>query len=87
MSLLWVHDRPFSDKAMSQFAADMHELGKDALADEVRRVQGEVALLNVGYGDYWIVMPGRRMVLWRYESVLGLLGFKQSEFRHEQCTD
>jgi hypothetical protein len=86
IDLVWVHDRPFSDKAMKQFAADMHQLGKDDLADEVRKVQDDVALVNVGHGDYWIVMPDRRMVLWRYESVSGLLGFKQMQFMVRRCT-
>jgi hypothetical protein len=86
-SVLWVHDKSFSDKAMKEFSADMHEVGKDALADEVRQVQQDVALLNIGYGDYWIILPDRRMVLWRYESVSGLLGFKRPEISTRQCTD
>jgi hypothetical protein len=49
ISLLWVHNQSFSDKAMQNFAADMHALGKDGLANEVRRVQQDVALLNVSY--------------------------------------
>jgi hypothetical protein len=52
ISLLWVHNQSFSDKAMQNFAADMLALGKDGLANEVRRVQQDVALLNVSYGDY-----------------------------------
>jgi hypothetical protein len=67
ISLLWVHDQSLSDKAMRNFAADMHALGKGDLAEEVRRVQKDVALLNVSYGDYWLVLPDRRMVLWRYQ--------------------
>lgn len=87
ISLLWVHGQSFSDKAMQNFAADMHVLGNDGLAEEVRRVQQDVALLNVNYGDYWLVLPDRRMVLWRYESVMGLLGFAQSDFARHECTD
>ncbi len=59
---------------MQNFAADMHALRNDGLAEEVRRVQQDVALLNVNYGDYWLVLPDCRMVLLRYESVMGLLG-------------
>lgn len=87
VSLLWVHDSSFSDKAMQQFAADMHVLRKDTLANEVRKVQRDVAVLNVNYGDWWLVLPDQRMVLWRYQSVSGLLGFKQSQFSVKECTD
>jgi len=34
-----------SDKALQNFAADMHALGKDALVNEVRQVQSQVAVL------------------------------------------
>ncbi len=87
ISLLWVHDQSFSNKAMGNFAADMHALGKDGLAEEVRRVQHDVALLNVNYGDYWLVLPDRRMILWRYQSVMGLLGWAKSDFAVRECTD
>ncbi len=86
-TLLWVHDSSFSDKAMQNFAADMHKLGKDRLADEVRSVEHDVAVLNISYGDWWLVLPDKRMVLWRYESVSGLLGFKQSQFSANECAD
>jgi hypothetical protein len=87
ITLLWVHDVSLSDKGMRQFSADMHKLRKDALADEVRKVQRDVAVLNVSYGDWWLVLPDKRMVLWRYESVSGLLGFKQSQISAAECTD
>jgi len=86
-TLLWIHDKPLSDKALKNFAADMHALGKDSLADEVRQVQSQVAVVNVSYGDWWLVLPDRRMVLWRYESVMGLLGWKKSDFHEHDCTD
>jgi len=86
-SLLWVHDKSLSDKAIQNFAVDMHALGKDALVNEVRQVQSQVAVLNVSYGDWWLVLPDRRMILWRYESVMGLLGWKKSDFSARECTD
>ena len=86
-TLLWVHDKSLSDKALQNFAADMHVVGKDSLADEVRNVQSQVAVLNVSYGDWWLVLPDRRMILWRYESVMGLLGWKTSDFHERECTD
>jgi hypothetical protein len=87
MTLLWIHDKSLSDKALQNFAADMHALAKDSLANEVRQVQSQVAVLNVSYGDWWLVLPDRRMILWRYTSVMGLLGWKKSEFRERECTD
>jgi hypothetical protein len=86
-NLLWVHDKCLSDKALQNFAADMHTLGKDALVSEVRQVQSQVVVLNVSYGDWWLVLPDRRMILWRYESVMGLLGLKKSELHEHECTD
>jgi hypothetical protein len=65
----------------------MHTLGKDALVSEVRQVQSQVVVLNVSYGDWWLVLPDRRMILWRYESVMGLLGLKKSELHEHECTD
>jgi hypothetical protein len=85
--LFWVHDESLSDKALKNFAADMHAIKKDALANEVRKVQSQVAVLNIGYGGWWLVLPDRRMVLWRYDSKLGLLGHKASEFHVHECTD
>jgi hypothetical protein len=87
MTLLWVHDTSLSDKGMRQFANDMHRLHKEALAEDVRKAQHDVAVLNVSYGDWWLVMPDKRMILWRFESVMGLLGFKRSNFRPQECTD
>jgi hypothetical protein len=46
-----------------------------------------VAVLNVNYGDWWLVLPDRRMILWRYESVMGLLGWKKSDFHVHECTE
>jgi hypothetical protein len=46
-TLLWVHDRSLSDKALKNFAADMHKIGTDALANEVKQVESDVAVLNV----------------------------------------
>jgi hypothetical protein len=65
----------------------MHAIKKDALANEVRQVQSQVAVLNIGYGGWWLVLPDRRMVLWRYESKSGLVGHKASEFHVHECTD
>jgi hypothetical protein len=86
-TLLWVHDASLSNKGLSQFTKDMHLLHKDSLAAEVRGMQREIAVLNVSYGDWWLVLPDKRMVLWRYESVSGLLGFKASSLVVRECSD
>jgi hypothetical protein len=49
-TLLWVHDRSFSDKAFKNFVADMHKLGRDSLVNEVRQVQSDVSVINVSDG-------------------------------------
>ena len=87
VSVFWVHDRSFSDKAMRIFAADMDILEKGALASEVRAGQDDVALITVNYGDYWLILPDKRMILWRYTSVSGLLNFKPSDFNVRRCSD
>lgn len=56
---------------MSIFAADMRPKGKEALVGEVEAVQKDASLLLVGSGypkDYWIVMPDKRVVLWRFST-------------------
>lgn len=87
IQLLWVHDQSLGDKAMNLFAADMNAMGKSALADEVRAEQDKIALITIQYGDYWLVLPDERMVLWRYSSVSGLLNFKPSDFPFQRCSD
>ena len=82
-----MHDRSLSNKALKNFAADMHKIGTDALANEVKQVESDVAVLNVSQGDWWLILPDRRMILWRYESVAGLLGWKKSDFDERECTD
>jgi hypothetical protein len=87
VQLLWVHDRSFSEKGMEVFAADMAILGKDALASEVRAEQTEVAVMTVKYGDYWLILPDKRMILWRNASVSGLLNFKPFDLSIRRCSD
>jgi hypothetical protein len=87
VGLLWVHDRSFSEKAMNLFADDMNAIGKSSLVDEVRTEQNKIALITIQYGDYWLVLPDKRMVLWRYSSRSGLLNFKPSDFPFQRCSD
>jgi hypothetical protein len=86
--LMFVHGRSFGDKAVSVFARDMKAVKKEQLADEVRGVQNEVSLLLVGttYAEaYWLVLPDKRMVLWRYGGRSGLLNWSASDFITKEC--
>lgn len=69
--LRFVGDRSFSKKAMQLFAADMRLKGKESLVKEVEAVQDEVSLLSVGWNytrDYWLILPNKRIVLWRFDA-------------------
>ena len=72
----YVHNQSMGEKAMRVFAADMHKIGKDDLAQEIKAKDTEVVLLIVGmtYSEsYWILFPDKRLVLWRYGGPSGLL--------------
>jgi hypothetical protein len=87
--LSYVHDASLGDKAMGVFAEDMRRMGRRALADEVRAVQSEVALLIIGmryYESYWLVLPDRRLVLWRYRGGTGLLKWTMNDFVGTECS-
>jgi len=87
MYIRFVHDRSFSDKAMQNFTADMKHLGKEFLADEVARVQDKVALVFIDYGSYWIVLPDKRMILWRHYLPASFLKWTQADFTFKRCVD
>jgi hypothetical protein len=86
----YVHDLSIGAKAMSVFAADMGAIHRDDLVREVAAHQSEAALLITGrtYAEsYWIVLPVKRMVLWRYNGPSGLLKWKPSDFPTSECAD
>lgn len=85
MYIRFVHGRSFSDKAMQNFAADMKQLGKQSLADEVATVQDKVALVFLDYGSYWIILPDKRMILWRHYLPASFLKWTQADFKFERC--
>lgn len=67
--LRYVGDRSFSEKAMQIFAADMRLQNKESLVKEVEAVQKDVSLLLTGWKynwDYWIILPDKRVILWRF---------------------
>lgn len=72
---------------MQTFAADMKALGKDSLATEVAAVQSEVALVFLGYGSDWIVLPDKRVILWRHYVPASFLKWSASDFHARRCAD
>jgi len=88
IQLVFVHDRSFGEKAMTVFSADMKAIGKEKLVEEVQAVQDRVALVAAGFGGYWLVLPDRRMILWRYSTRAGLLQFGAfSNLATRRCSD
>jgi hypothetical protein len=89
--LFYVHDRSFSDKAMQLFAADMAILGKDALAREIAGLQDRIALAQIGTNNFsegfWLILPDRRVILWRYSGNSGLLKWNVNNFQTHRCAD
>ena len=85
--LFYVHGESFTDKAMHIFADDMKAVGKDDLVQRVRAVQHESALLETGYGDYWIILPDKTTIMWRWQSLSHILNWKVGEFPSHECTD
>jgi hypothetical protein len=87
MYIRFVHDRSFSDKAMQNFAADMKQLGKQSLADEVAKVQDKAALVFLDYGSDWIILPDKKMILWRHYLPATFLKWTERDFKFERCAD
>jgi hypothetical protein len=87
MYIRFVHDRSFSDKAMQNFTADMKLLRKESLADEVAKVQDQVALVFLDYGSDWIVLPDMRMILWRHYLPASFLKWSEADFTFKRCVE
>lgn len=90
IELKFVNDQSFSEKAMRVFARDMKVLGKDALIKEVQEKQKEISLILVGWTysqSYWLVLPDKRMVLWRFKADNSLLKWKRQDFNLKECAD
>jgi hypothetical protein len=86
-SLFYVHGESVTDKAMHVFAADMKAAGRNDLVTRVRSVQHQAALFESGHGDYWIILPDKTAILWRWESLDHILKWKVNEFPAHECTD
>jgi hypothetical protein len=85
--LFYVHGESVTDKAMYVFAADMKAAGRVDLVTRVRSVQHQAALFESGHGDYWIILPDKTAILWRWESLDHILKWKVNEFPAHECTD
>jgi len=86
----FVHDASLGKKALKTFVDDMSALGNEKLVNEINEKRAEVALLITGikYAEsYWLLMPDKRMILWRYNGPSGLLKWKASDFHTSECAD
>jgi hypothetical protein len=83
----FVHDRSFSEKAMESFAADMKILGEDSLATDVAANQDKAALVFLDYGSDWIILPDKRMILWRHYAPASFLKWNANDFKIAECAD
>ena len=90
VELKFVADCSLSDKAMRMFAADMELVGKEALVTQIASRQKEIALILVGrtYSQaYWLVLPDKTMVLWRFSADDSLLKWTRHDFTLGNCAD
>jgi hypothetical protein len=87
MYIRFVHDRSFSTKGMQNFAADMKKLGKEALVNEVATVQDKATLVFLDYGSEWIILPDKRMILWRHYAPASFLKWRATDFTFERCAE
>lgn len=86
--LRFVDDRSFSEKAMKIFAADMRLKGKESLVKEVEAVKRDVSLLAVGWKynkDYWLVLPDKRVILWRFNTYRPPIKWKELDSSAWDC--
>lgn len=78
VEIVYFHDASLGSRVFAAFAQDMHAMGKDRLAREVEAVREKAVFVRSG-GDYksefWIVLPDRRTIFWRwgdYGDTMGL---------------
>jgi hypothetical protein len=87
MYIRFVHDRSLSSKAMQNFAADMKKMGKESLAAEASAVQDKVALIFLDYGSDWLILPDKRMILWRHYLPATFMKWSANDFKFARCAD
>jgi len=84
--LIFVNDASMSEKALSVFAADMHALGHDDLAQQVSAQRTEIADLSY-YGNEMLLFPDHHAILWRWDPNRDLFGWSASRIKIQRCTD
>jgi hypothetical protein len=65
----------------------MNAIGRNDIVERVRSVQTHAALLESGYGDYWIILPDKTTIMWRWASLNQILKWKVNQFPAHECTD
>jgi hypothetical protein len=85
--LFYVHGRSLTEKGMRIFAADMKAAGREDLISTVSAVQDKAALLETGAGEYWIILPDKSAILWRWQSLSNVLLWKPKDFPTHECTE
>lgn len=91
IELRFIKNRSFSEKAMKKFADDMNKIGKKDLIAEVEAQKENTVLIGVGggleyYQSFWLVLPSKNIILWRYRYPI-LLNWKEEDFEKGECTD
>lgn len=89
VQLRFVKNRSFSEKAMQTFADDMKKIGKSEIIAEVEKEQENIALIEVGdgleyYQSYWLILPDKKVILWR-DGYSSLLNWKKEDFVLKEC--
>ncbi len=88
VELRFVNNHSFSEKAMKIFAKDMER--NQPLVNEVATAQKDVCLLLVGrkyYEAYWLILPDKRMAIWRFRGHDALLKWNPNDFTSWKCDD
>jgi hypothetical protein len=85
--MFYVHGESLTDKPMRVFADDMKAIGRNDLVERVHTVQHQASLLETGHGDYWIILPDKTAILWRWQSLDHIMKWKVIDFPAHECTD
>ncbi len=90
VSIAYVRDKSFGDKALRVFTNDMHAIGRDDLIEEAKKQQSGITLLITGlrrHEGYWLVYPDKHLLLWRYGAPSGLLKWTMNDFPASRCSE
>jgi len=90
--LRFVKNRSFSAKAFSTFSQDMKSIGRSDLIAAVEKYREESALVSVGggldyYQSYWIVLPDKKVILWRDSYKIAAPEWKSTLIEHHECAE